>query len=289
MVLGFRMRGCLQGQRCGVHFRGVHSARGMRAIAALPRTCIVIAACRGAVSSREGKEPRTTPGGAGDGAGDGGQARISRALPVEAIGDDGDGVALALIVANEHRAGLEAAPWRAAVPRQPVQEPQAFPIKPAKGPLLQAISDHSPQQVLAQICWRGSSEDHAPVSPKRVKRKRAQMSNLGLDRGRVCRVPPHGYALGTLVASAEALPATIRYTRSLLVFSDSSLSPSFLRTTAARKPRTVCGCQPVERTMVAIVVPFGRRRSASTRAFFESDRLLVWWAFCLRTGFARTW
>src|SRR5262249_52044782 len=117
----------------------------------------------------EGKEPRTTPGGAGDGAGDGRQARISRALPVEAIGADGDGVALALIVANEHRAGLEAAPWRAAVPRQPVQEPQAFPIKPAKGPLLQAISDHSPQEVLAQICWRGSSEDRAPVSPKRVK------------------------------------------------------------------------------------------------------------------------
>jgi hypothetical protein len=53
---------------------------------------------------------------------------------------DGDGVALDLIVANKHRAGLEAAPWRAAVPRQPVQEPQAFPIKPAKGPLLQAIS-----------------------------------------------------------------------------------------------------------------------------------------------------
>src|SRR6516165_2442322 len=61
--------------------------------------------CGGAVSACEGKEPRTTPGGAGDGAGDGGQARISRALPVEAIGDDGDGVALALIVANEHRAG----------------------------------------------------------------------------------------------------------------------------------------------------------------------------------------
>src|SRR5215831_13116142 len=104
MVLGLRMRGCLQGQRCGVH---------LRAIAALPRTCILIAACGGAVSSREGKEPRTTPGGAGDGAGDGRQARISRALPVEAIGDDGDGVALALMVANEHRAGLEAAPCRA--------------------------------------------------------------------------------------------------------------------------------------------------------------------------------
>src|SRR5262244_3968694 len=111
MVLGYPCEACLQGPRCGVHFRGVHSARGLRAIAALPRTCILIAAGRGAVSSREGKEPRTTAGGAGDGAGDGGQARISRALPVEAIADDGDGVALALIVANEHDAGLEAAPW----------------------------------------------------------------------------------------------------------------------------------------------------------------------------------
>src|SRR6516164_6386318 len=135
------MRGCWHAQRCGLRFRGVHSARGVRAIAALPRTCILIAAGRGAVCWREGKEPRTTPGRAGDGAGDGGQARISRALPVEAIGDDGDSVALALIVANEHRAGLEAAPWRAAVPRQPVQEPQAFPIEPTKGPLLEAISD----------------------------------------------------------------------------------------------------------------------------------------------------
>jgi hypothetical protein len=96
------------------------------------------------------------------------------------------------------------------VPRQPVQKPQAFPIKPAKGPLLQTISDHSAQEVLAQISWRGLSEDHAPVSPKRVKLKRAQMSNLGLDRGRVCRVRPHGYARGTLVTSLEPSRATIR-------------------------------------------------------------------------------
>ena len=39
MVFSLRMRGCLPGRRCGVHFRGVHSARGLRAIAALPRTC----------------------------------------------------------------------------------------------------------------------------------------------------------------------------------------------------------------------------------------------------------
>src|SRR5258708_39220104 len=100
------------------------SLRARAAIAALPRTCILIAACRGAVFSREGKEPRATPGGAGDGAGGGGQARISPALPGEAIGDDGDGVALALIGGKEHRAGLEGAPWRGAAPRHAVQETQ---------------------------------------------------------------------------------------------------------------------------------------------------------------------
>src|SRR6516162_9280414 len=89
---------------------------------------------------------------AGDGAGDGGQARISRALPVEAVGDDGDGVALAVIVANEHRAGLEAARWRAAVSRPSGKEPQAFSVMTTKGLLLQEISDHTPQEVLAQSC-----------------------------------------------------------------------------------------------------------------------------------------
>src|SRR5205807_10448296 len=85
---------------------------------------------------------------------------------------------------------------------------------------------------------------------------------------------PQGYALGTLVASAEALAATIRYTRSPSVFSDSRLSPSFLRTTAARKARTVCGCQPVERVTVAIVAPLGPQSSASTHACFEFARSL---------------
>src|SRR5439155_14694921 len=122
MALGLRMRRCLQ-RKCAVQ-----SGRGMGAIAALPRS-LLVATRRRAVSSREGEEPGTTPGGAGDGAGDRGEARIGRALPVEAIGCDGDGVALASIVANQHRAGLELAPGGAAVARQTVQEPQAFPIE----------------------------------------------------------------------------------------------------------------------------------------------------------------
>src|SRR5258707_11577485 len=149
-----------------------------------------------AVTRREGEDPGTTPGRAGDGAGDGREARINRVLPVEAIARDGDGMALALIIAKKHRAGFEPAPGRAAVARQAVQEPQAFSIEPAEGLLLQAATHHSSQQVLAQTRRRRSSEDHAPAPPNGIKRKCRDASDLGLDRGRVCPVPPHGYALG---------------------------------------------------------------------------------------------
>src|SRR5262245_34442213 len=77
----------------------------------------------------------------------------------------------------------------------------------------------------------------------------------------------------------------MRYTRSPSVFSDSSLSASFLRTTAAKNPRTVCGCQPVEVMIAAIVAPLGRRSSPSTRACFEFARLL---RSPLRAAFGRT-
>jgi len=49
-------------------------------------------------------------------------------------------------------------------------------------------------------------------------------------------------------------------------FSDIKVKPSFLRTTAAKKPGTECCCQPVAFMMAAIVVPFGclsRARTAS--------------------------
>src|SRR5271166_432682 len=54
--------------------------------------------------------------------------------------------------------------------------------------------------------------------------------------------------------------------RSLRVFSEISVKPSFLRTTAARKPRTECCRQPVACMIVAIVAPLGclsRARTAS--------------------------
>src|SRR5262249_51223289 len=141
-------------------------------------------------------EPGTTPGRAGDGAGDGREARIGRALPVEPIGHDRDGVALTLIVANEHRAGVELAPGRAALARQTLQDSQAGPVKAAEALSLPAPGDHPPQRALAQTRRRRSPKHRPPAPPKGIKRKRPQVSDLGLDRGRLCPLLPHGYALG---------------------------------------------------------------------------------------------
>src|SRR5438874_11774873 len=80
-----------------------------------------------------------------------------------------------------------------------------------------------------------------------------------------------GYdALGTMVA--VPVPLTIRYTRGPSPFSDVSFSPSFLRTTPARKPRTECCCQPVDRMIAAMVTPCGRLSSPTTRICLEKSR-----------------
>ena len=162
-----------------------------------PHTLLIVVARGGcSIRSRQSEEPGAAPGRASDGTRDGREARIGRALPVEAIRRHGDGVALALIVANEHCAGLEAAPRRDGVPGKAVQQAQAFPIKAAEGPLLQPEGNHSPEQVLAQDRRRRSSEHRPPAPPKGITRKRAKLSDLGLDRGRLCPLLPHGYVLG---------------------------------------------------------------------------------------------
>src|SRR5215472_11049334 len=50
----------------------------------------------------------------------------------------------------------------------------------------------------------------------------------------------------------------MRYRRSPSVFSESSASWSFLRTTPAKNPRTECCCQPVAFMIAAMVAPSGR-------------------------------
>src|SRR6202163_1464418 len=62
----------------------------------------------------------------------------------------------------------------------------------------------------------------------------------------------------------------MRYRRPLPVCSETRLSPSFLRTTPARKPRTECCCQSVAVMIAAIVAPAGVRSIAMMRACLVS-------------------
>src|SRR5258706_15517507 len=61
--------------------------------------------------------------------------------------------------------------------------------------------------------------------------------------------------------------------RPLSVCSEKRSSPSFLRTTPARKPRTECCCQSVAVMIAAIVVPVGIRSIAMMRACLVLGRV----------------
>src|SRR5258708_284927 len=92
----------------------MHSCRDIRAAAFLPPTCtltprglIWLGLLPVAIRSPQAEEAGAVPGCAGDGAGNGREAAVGRALPDETVGNDGDGVALAPILAHEDGAGLQ--------------------------------------------------------------------------------------------------------------------------------------------------------------------------------------
>ena len=138
----------------------------------------------------ECEEPRAAPGRAGDHAGDRRETGISRSLP--ALARDRDGVALPVILANQHGAGFELARGRAALARKTIQEGQAGAIKTAEGLLLEPHGDHAREQIFAQTRRRLAAEERLPAPPKRFGRKRADASDRGRDRSQVCHRRPHG-------------------------------------------------------------------------------------------------
>jgi hypothetical protein len=163
----------------------------------------------GAVTATlQGEEPGAAPGRAGNGARNRREARIRRPLPIEALAGDRDGVALALILANQHRSWFEVATRWATLSRQAVQERQAVSIEAAEGLFLDSAGDHSPQQVFAQTRRRRSCEHDLPAAPNAIQGKRPDAINLGRDRSRVRHLPAHCYALGC--AAASPWPPAIR-------------------------------------------------------------------------------
>jgi len=217
--------------------RGVHSARVVASIAASAHL-LLIAAC-GAPFLAPGPKTEDHSRRAGDGAGDGGQARIGRAPASRAIGDDGDGVALALIVANNDTVpGLSGvvASRRSASPSKNLRLSRSSRQRPAPAGHKRSFAPTGPARLLA-----GSSEDHAPVSPK-ARQAQASGNEQSRPRSRPGFVAcPRMATIGTFVASRKPCrqqsdtPLAVRVLRL-------QPEPELLAPTAARKARTVCGC-----------------------------------------------
>src|SRR5262249_50079314 len=116
-------------------------------------------------ASTQAKEARATPGRAGDGARDGGEASVGGLSPHVTARNNSDRVSLALVFTHEHCAGLEA-PWavrsRRGAPFQAVQELCGIRIKPTEGLLLDVPADEPRQEVLGEGRGRGRPQDGAP-------------------------------------------------------------------------------------------------------------------------------
>src|SRR5207245_109664 len=87
----------------------------------------------------DAKEARATPGRAGDGARDGGEASVGGLSPHVAAQDHSDRVPLALVFAHEHGAGLGApgaVRSRLVAPCEAVEKLCGIRIKPTEGLLL---------------------------------------------------------------------------------------------------------------------------------------------------------
>src|SRR5580698_7064785 len=116
----------------------------------------------------DGEKTWTVPNRAGNGPRDRRQAGIGGALPDIALGRDRDGVAAALILANQHGPDLEVAlaPAGAVAAGEAVQQFEGGAVERAEGLLLDPVGDHPPQQVYAQAPGQRASELGLPAPPQ---------------------------------------------------------------------------------------------------------------------------
>src|ERR1700694_6093945 len=88
-----------------------------------------------------------------------------------------------------------------------------------------------------------------PLDIETAQTRDLVVERLSIRRCRINHHAPHGAQaarrLGRREVERALLVSTMRYTRSLPTFSDTSVSPSFLRTAPAKKPRTECCCHSV--------------------------------------------
>ena len=208
----------------------------------------------------------------GDSFGDHGQRRIGRPGIFEPFFGDRDGVRSAAPFPNKAGTGLQAEAWCGANPSRCPQGPrhrlQLAPgrlAEPAVRDFLKPVAEGKSQEVAADP-RRFRVVEPPPFAPQAFEAERAKASDLALDCFGYPATPWLGgrwYRRASASILRSVRQSHDRYVR-LQASPMVSVKPSFLRTTAAKKPRTECSCQPVAFMMAAIVVPLGCLSKART-------------------------
>jgi hypothetical protein len=104
----------------------------------------------------EPEKARPVPGRAGDGPRDNRQAWVGVLAPHIAARHDGDGVALALIFAHQHGAGLEAPVRWLVIPREAIQDLGGLGVEPSESLLLDVPADDGRKSTLLRPSISGT-------------------------------------------------------------------------------------------------------------------------------------
>src|SRR5215203_4505652 len=99
------------------------------------------------------KEAGPVPAGAGDPAGNLGQAGMNRAVPQEALGGDNDLVGLPAPAAHDGGAGLDPVCGLSLAAGEPVEEELGLRREPAANLLLEPIGHRTDQEITAEGGW----------------------------------------------------------------------------------------------------------------------------------------
>jgi hypothetical protein len=149
------------------------------------------------------------------------KAGIGLLPPLESVWHDCNGVALPVILPDQHRASFEPptefARFFSAC--EPVEKFYRFPIEAAQSFLLDAVSDHVAKNALGQAFGWRDAERETPPRAKGVDAEGFYFVDLGLDHSGINIPLIHSYAaFGSEGAAPRDLPldglATVtRYTR----------------------------------------------------------------------------
>jgi hypothetical protein len=175
----------LRSGRPFARFASLRPARRLGAGIARTLRVPITRVIRSAADRTDPEEPWAAPGGTGDGARDGREARVGEVAPHVAVAYDRYRVSFALVFPDQDCADLEASQairsWLVAS-RKTIKELGGFVIETAQALFLDMPADEPGNEVFGEGRRRRCSECRVPQGAQLIEAERPYAGNLGLQR-----------------------------------------------------------------------------------------------------------